>query len=127
MKKLKLNNDKTECLIVGKKNDIRRFSHVSQLSVQGNIIDISDSVKDLGFILDSNLTFNEQINKVVRNAGYHLRNIAFIRKYLGETTAKLLIHNYVINSLDYCNSVYHGLPNYQLKKLQCYESCCKAN
>ena len=118
MKQLKLNNDKTECLIVGKKNDIIRFGQVSQLSIQGNGISINDCVKDLGVMLDSNLTFDTQINKVVRNAGYHLRNISFIRKYLDESTTRLLIHNYVINGLDYCNSLYYGLPSYQLRKLQ---------
>ena len=30
----------------------------------------------------------------------------------------MLIHNHVISRLDYCNSVYHKLPNTQLKKLQ---------
>ena len=75
-------------------------------------------MKDLGVMLDSNLTFDTQINKVVRNAGYHLRNISFIRKYLDESTTRLLIHNYVINGLDYCNSLYYGLPSYQLRKLQ---------
>ena len=30
----------------------------------------------------------------------------------------MLIHNYVISRLDYCNSIYYGLPNYLLKKLQ---------
>ena len=51
-------------------------------------------------------------------AGYHLRNIAFIRKYVDESSMRKLIHNHVISRLDYCNSLYYGLPNYQLKKLQ---------
>ena len=47
-----------------------------------------------------------------------MRNIAFVRKYLDEKTTKMLIHNHVINKLDYCNSLYYGLPNYLLRKLQ---------
>ena len=31
---------------------------------------------------------------------------------------KKLVHNYIITRLDYCNSLYHKLPAYQLKKLQ---------
>ena len=31
---------------------------------------------------------------------------------------KTLINNHVITRLDYCNSIYYGLPNYLLKKLQ---------
>ena len=30
----------------------------------------------------------------------------------------MLIHNYVISRLDYCNVLYYGLPDYILKKMQ---------
>ena len=51
-------------------------------------------------------------------AGYHLRNIAFVKKYIDESSLEKLIHNHVISRIDYCNSLYYGLPNYQLRKLQ---------
>ena len=118
MKQLKLNEDKTECMIVRKKGDLRRWENLQSLNIDGNDIGITKTVKNLGVILDSNLSMKEQINKVVRLAGYHLRNIAFIRKYVDESSMRKLIHNHVISRLDYCNSLYYGLPNYQLKKLQ---------
>ena len=59
-----------------------------------------------------------QINNVTRVAGYHLRNIAFIKKYVDENIILKLVHNHVISRLDYCNSLYYGLPRYQLRKLQ---------
>ena len=49
---------------------------------------------------------------------YHIRNIAFIRKYLSESALKTAICNHVLSRLDYCNSLYYGLPKYILKKLQ---------
>ena len=52
------------------------------------------------------------------SCNHHLRNIPFIRKYLNEDTLKMLIHNYVLSRLDYCNSVYYKLPNILLKKIQ---------
>ena len=59
----------------------------------------------------------EQRDQVVRMAGYHLRNIAFIKKYIDESSLPKLIHNHVISRLDYCNSLYYRLPSYQLRKL----------
>ena len=56
-----------------------------------------------------------QIGSSVRN---NIRNIAFIRKYLNEDTLKSAICNHVLSRLDYCNSLYYGLPNYLLRKLQ---------
>ena len=37
---------------------------------------------------------------------------------MNDKTAKMLIHNHVISKLDYCNSLYYGLPSYLLRKLQ---------
>ena len=116
-KHLKLNDDKTECLIVGKSHDRRRLD-LSRLRINGNIMEVATTAKDLGVIIDSDLLFKDQINRVVRTAGYHLKNIAFVKKYLDEKTIKMLVHNHVISKLDYCNSLYYGLPNYSLKKLQ---------
>ena len=62
-----------------------------------------------------------QISNTVKVCNHHLRNFAFIRYiyiYLNEDTLKMLIHNHVITRLDYCNSIYHKLPNILLKKLQ---------
>lgn len=73
---------------------------------------MSDEVKDLGVLMDENISICSQISKVVKVSGYHLRNIAFVRKYLDEDIVKMLLHNYVISRLDYGSSLYYGLPNY---------------
>ena len=69
-------------------------------------------------IIDNNLTCNKQIQTVIKNANFSLRNIAFIKKYLDDDSMKKLVHNYIITRLDYFNSLYHKLPAYQLKNLQ---------
>ena len=117
-KQLKLNEDKTECLIVGKRRDLERLENLHNLRLSNTVVEVKNSVRDLGVTLDSNLSLKHQISKVVRVAGYHLRNIGFVRKYLYSSTTKMLIHNHIISRLDYCNSIYYGLPNYLLKKLQ---------
>ena len=73
-KQLKLNEDKTECLIVGKSTDLRKLD-ISTLLINGTSMTVRKTVKDLGVIVDCNLSFKDQINQVVRTTGYHLRNI----------------------------------------------------
>lgn len=114
---LKLNENKTECLFVGRKMDFDRL-HIRDLCINEVELAVSDSVKDLGVVLDSELTLKNQIIQTVNLAGYHLRNIAFVRKYVDNGTMEKLIHNHVISKIDYCNSLYYGLPNYLLRKLQ---------
>ena len=58
------------------------------------------------------------INNIVEVAFYHLRNIAKIRKYINVTTAEVLVHAFINSKLDFCNSLLHGLPKYEINKLQ---------
>ena len=116
-KKLKLNETKTECLILGKKSDLMKMN-VNSIKIMENEVIPKKSVRNLGVIFDETLCFKEQINQISRVAGYHLRNISFLKKYLDESTLKKLIHNFVITRLDFCNSLYYELPDYTLKKLQ---------
>ena len=117
-KKLKLNEKKTECLIIGTKQDITKYDELKEVSINNQGTVLSRSVRDLGFVIHNNLTRNEQIQTVTKNANFSLRNIALIKKYLGDGSMKKLVHNYIITRLDYCNSLYHELLTYQLKKLQ---------
>ena len=47
-----------------------------------------------------------------------LGNIYFIKKYVTKTCLKMIVFNQIISRLDYCNSVYIGLPKYLLRKMQ---------
>ena len=81
---------------------ITKYDGLKQVSINNEEIVLSRSVRNLGFIIDSNLTCNEQIQTVIKNANFSLRNIAFIKKYL-DSSVKKLVHNYIITRVDYCN------------------------
>ena len=75
---LKLNEDKTDVLIVGSSE--QRELIKSRLG--GLVKDSSTSVRNLGVIIDAELNFNTHINHVTKTAFFHLRNIARIRASL---------------------------------------------
>ena len=111
---LKLNEDKTEILIIG--SDEQRASITSRL---GNLAKVNNtSVKNLGVILDSELNFNKHISNVTKVAFFHLRNISRIRAFVSQDDAKTLIHAFVFSRLDYCNALFSGLPKKSTDKLQ---------
>lgn len=116
-KQLKLNEDKTQCLIIGRNYDISRWD-VRHLQVNGEVMNVSDGVRNLGVFIDKNLSFRTQIQQVVCTANYHMKNLSYVKKYIDESQMLTLIHNHIISRLDYCNSLYYGLPNYLLRKLQ---------
>ena len=80
----------------------------------------SDKVKNFGVIFDTAMTLESQISKSVKSANYNLRNIRAVRNYLHVTpqATEQLIHAIVSSYLDNCNSLFFGLPKYQISKLQ---------
>ena len=117
-KKLKLNEEKTECMLFGSVGVMKKYEHFQRITIGTSIINVATVVRDLGIFVDNKLSMKNHILQVVKTSNYHLRNIGFIRKYLNEDALKTVICNHILSRLDYCNSLYYGLPNYLLKKLQ---------
>ena len=117
-KKLKLNEDKTECMLFGTAKATRKYEFFKTVTIGSSTINVVTIVRNLGVLIDNTLSMKDHILNTVKICNHHIRNIAFIRKYLNEDTLKKVICNHVLSRLDYCNSVYQGLPNYLLKKLQ---------
>ena len=59
-----------------------------------------------------------QVTKACGRAFFYLYNIRHIRKYLSHKSTERLIHVFTPTRLDYCNSLLHGVPEYQIRKLQ---------
>ena len=74
--------------------------------------------KDLGVIIDQKLSMIPHVNNICRLASLAIRNISRIRKYLDRNTTEKLVHAFVSSKLDTCNSVLHGIPDFQISKLQ---------
>ena len=80
-KKLKLNDDKTECMLFGTENTLKNYEQFQHIMIGTSDIKIVSALRNLGVYIDSNLTMKKQISNTVKVCNHHLRNIAFIRKY----------------------------------------------
>ena len=69
------------------------------------------------------MTLEKQISTTCRTAYMQIRRINSIRQYLTESAAKTIIQMMVVSRLDYCNSLYNGLPMKSIKKLQLAQNC----
>ena len=102
---LQLNENKTEVIIFGPSNSVNTLSKaLGPLSVNHHSV-----VKNLGVFLDSALTFNKQVNSVVKGSFFQLRLIAKLKSCLSYSDLEVLIHAFISSRLDYCNSLYVGL------------------
>ena len=68
--------------------------------------------------LDSVLSFNKHVTNVVRCCHYHIWALCHIRPVLTLDTAKTIAASIVGSRLDYCNSVLHGVSQWNIDRLQ---------
>ncbi len=84
--------------------------------IGGTEITKSNSVRNLGVIFDQGMTMEEHISYVVvKTAFFHIYNINLTRRYLTQQAIETLVHAYISSRLDYCNSLFYGLPNILFK------------
>jgi len=112
-----LNDDKTEFILIGTRQQLAKVDGISLCVGDSNVSPVK-SVKNLGTWIDSNLNLKINVNNTCKAAYYHLTNVRRITKYLNEKSSRTLIHALVIRRIDYCNSILYGLPARELIKLQ---------
>ena len=117
-RKLKLNDRKTEIMLV-------RGNMRDSLTEEFGNLDLGDHqltpvscAKNLGVLFDSALNFKNHINSVVRGCNFHIRNLYAVRRFIHRENIMSLVHSLIISKVDYCNSLFVGLPNVMLKKIQ---------
>ena len=114
---LKLNSSKTKILVIAPpsvKNDII----INGTFIDNKCIRFVDCAKNLGVLLDSELSFNDQINKVVSSCYRTIRLLYRIKAFLNRIQLKTLVSSLVLSRLDYCNILYYGIYQRNMKKLQ---------
>ena len=75
-----LNDDKTEFMIIGSRQQLEKVS-VAELSVGDISVAPASAARNLGVLFDRNLKFDAQITKTCCTRYYYLHNIRTIRKY----------------------------------------------
>ena len=114
---LKLNNEKTEGILIGKKSSLSKITWPS-LTVGGHKVDLSTSVRDLGLIIDQELSLQKHVDTLVRACNYKMRMFGRIRPFLTYEAAKTVAVALIQSKLDYCNSCLWGIDDGQVHRLQ---------
>ncbi|KAF7237627.1 cGMP-inhibited 3',5'-cyclic phosphodiesterase A [Varanus komodoensis] len=113
--KLNLNPDKTEALLVGGSG----FGEGGfDLVLNGVALPLRDKVRSLGVLLDPELSLEAQVTAVARSAFFQLRLIHQLRPYLEYDCLATVTHVLVTSCLDFCDTLYVGLPLKTVRILQ---------
>ena len=95
-----INDDKTEFLVVGTRQQLHKLDSCS-ITVGNNRISPSPCVRNLGSWFDSNLGMTDHINKACNTAFYHLHDLMGIKKYLSRDSLITLVHAFITSRLFY--------------------------
>lgn len=117
-RKLKLNSEKTEILLVGSHIEIGPLTSFREVMVSDTVIPFSEKVKSLGVIIDRDLSLKQNINNIKRKAISNLNNISRISKFIDQPSRMKLVHGLVFSVIDFCNCLCYGLPNSDVHGLQ---------
>ena len=117
-RRLKLNSDKTECALVIVNNSVHRNVDINSVMLGNTPVQISGSVRSLGFVFDNQLNLDEQINNVEKKVIVNLINISRITKFMNKDSKIKLVHELVFSITEFWNSLYYGLQIIILNGLQ---------
>ena len=64
------------------------------------------------------MLLNNHISSIIKSCFVQLCDFHLIRPFISKTAAITLANSFIRSRLDYCNSLFYGLPNYSIHRLQ---------
>ena len=125
LNRLQMNTSMTEFMMIGSRKQLSKCV-TNNIKVCNDMVEKSETIRLLGIWIDSNLNLKTNITKKCQAAMLNIFRTKHIRRYLTQDACKVLVHGLVMLHLDYCNSLYYGLPDCDLHRLQRVQSiACK--
>ena len=105
---LKLNDNKTELMLVTSKRTTHLHNLPTSITVGNAHIPFKQFVKNFDFTLCFHLTMNAHVSNIARTCYFELRRLASIRGFPASTATATLVSAFVLSRIDYCNSLLFG-------------------
>lgn len=117
---LLVNPTKTQVTIIGSARTVSKINWASlpQVSFLSSNIPFSRDVKNLGIYIDSNLSWNKQLQEVSRKLFASAGSLRRLRNFLPTNTKIALAQSLLLPILDYADVSYLDLTQEQLDKLE---------
>ncbi len=109
-------------MLFGTKNKLSGVGNFN-LNMGGEVLEMVESYKYLGILLDQHLNFGEHISPVYKKSSMKLGAIRTIRRNLDQSRALSLYTSLVLPHIDYCDIIYSCSTQENLNKLQLFQNC----
>lgn len=119
LNKLKLNIEKTKCMVINSRSEIN-----VNIKVENSVIEVVDSYKYLGVILDNKFDFKENIKYVCKKMSKKVGLLGRLRNKLPFNSAVLIYKTIISPHVDYCASMLFMCNKTEMDKLQKVQNRC---
>ena len=109
--------DKTKFVFFGSRPLVSKVEGL-HLSLLGKELTPAKSAKDLGVILDSNLTYDDHVTKTVSTCMSRLGQINRVKHVLDKDTLTIVANCLVFSKLFYCSNVWSNTTESNLGNVQ---------
>ena len=96
----------------------KQLLHHFPIYILGNQVSLAQSVRKLGVVFDSNFNFSNHASQVIKSTRVNARDLYRICPLLDLNKSVLLGNALVSSRLDYCNSLFLLLADFELRRLQ---------
>ena len=91
---------------------------VSDILILSSSVKVVESARDLGVIVDSQLSLSSHVAALCRSGFYHLRQLRPLCRSLPAEATKTLVQAFVSCRLDYCNCLLYAVTDKLIRQVQ---------
>ncbi len=114
---LKLNNDKTEFIVIGTRQQRSKID-IPHININGIDIAPTSTVHTLGLMFDSEMSMKAHVSSINRSTYPQLKNLRAIKPFLDMEVANTAAYAFVSFHLDAGNSIFYVIAQGQLQRIQ---------
>ena len=120
---LKVHPGKSELILIGRKSSNPFWK---SMNVKDKSIEIGPTLKSVGVTFDNTMNFTRHIQITASICFLNLRKINSMKRFLTMENRIMVVHMFITNRLDYCNSLLTAASNKDLQILQKIQNyCCR--
>jgi len=114
---MKVNSSKTQLIVFGTKTMLRNFPEV-RINFSTSVLSESRTVKNLGLVMDRNLTFDSHVDQLVGKCTGMLVALSHAKHSLPSDIISSLVTSLVTSHIRYCISIYTTYGQAQKDRVQ---------
>lgn len=122
---LKLNTNKSVCMMFGQMNKVRYAKSSIKIKINDDILPFQENCKNLGLFLDNNLRFKLHVQKLLQKSYSTLKILYSNRHVLNFKLKKVLCESLVLSVFNYSDIIYGPcLDLYTKERIQKVQNTC---